>query len=127
MRLIINHYRIPHYFSSSRSYLLYGIFLLFVCSTLISAQPETAMTHLLLPPSPLLNGMGRAGTALPSDEAYGFFYNPAHLGLVTPNANVVVQFYPAHTDWLPGFNFSDLTFYSMAFNLGYAFDLNWQG
>ncbi len=87
----------------------------------IHAQGIAAVPFVRIPPSPLLNGMGEVGTALPNNEAYGFFYNPAQLGFTSQKTNISVQFYPTRMDWLPSFNFSDLTYNSLAVNLGYHF------
>lgn len=87
----------------------------------LPAQGEATMLFLLIPPSPVLNGMGRAGAALPTNEAYGFYHNPAQLGYTSQTVNAAVQFYPSKTDWLPEFNFPDLTYNSFALNLGYNF------
>jgi len=55
------------------------------------------MPFLNMSPSPLLSGMGQVGTALPNEEAYGFYYNPAHLGQFDQKIHGVFQFYPAKT------------------------------
>lgn len=92
-----------------------------IYSNPLPAQGEATMLFLLIPPSPLLNGMGQVGAALPTNEAYGFYYNPAQLGYTGQTVNAALQFYPSKTDWLPAFNFSDLTYNSFALNLGYNF------
>jgi hypothetical protein len=84
-------------------------------------QVQTAMPFLNLAPSPLLNGMGQLGTALPNQESFGLFYNPAHTGRVAEHSNLGIQFYPTSTDWLPGLNFSDLKLNNFAVHAGYKF------
>jgi len=88
-------------------------------SNVLFAQGEATMLFLKIPPSPLLNGMGQVGAALPNSEAYGFYYNPAHLGNSSQTMNFAIQFYPAKMDWLPALNFPDLTYDNLALNLGY--------
>lgn len=97
------------------------ISMLLIFSNPLPAQGEATMLFLLIPPSPILNGMGQVGTALPTNEAYGFYYNPAQLGYTGQTVNAALQFYPSKTDWLPAFNFGDLTYNNLALNLGYNF------
>ncbi|MBI5324961.1 MAG: hypothetical protein HZB41_06780 [Ignavibacteriae bacterium] len=44
-------------------------------SYLISQSVEAYF--LLYSPSPIITGIGGAGTAIPTDDPYNFFYNPA--------------------------------------------------
>ncbi len=98
-------------------------FVILIASSRVGyTQFDLAMPFLMLSPSPLHNGMGQIGTALPTDEAYSLYYNPAHLGLNSQNTNGIFQFYPSKTEWLPGFTFDDLTLSSLALNLGYQFE-----
>jgi hypothetical protein len=90
-------------------------------SNSVLAQGEASLLFLKISPSPLLNGMGQVGAALPNTEAYGFYYNPAQLGNSSRTVNVAFQFYPSRTNWLPGFNFGGPTYDNLALNLGYNF------
>ena len=47
-----------------------------------------------IPPSPSINGHGGAGTAFLSEDAFGFFYNPAHLGYIGNTINFSLHVYP---------------------------------
>ena len=44
------------------------------------SQGEAAVPFLLLQPSPSLSAMGQTGTALPTEDPFGFIWNPAQLG-----------------------------------------------
>lgn len=94
------------------------IFVILITKTGL-AQGEASMLFLRIPPSPLLNGMGRVGTALPTTDVHGFYFNPAQLGYASQTTNLAFQFYPTKTEWLPQFNISDMTYNSYAMNLGY--------
>ncbi len=89
-------------------------------STGLLAVPSgaQAQTVLSLSPSAQQNGMGGAGVALPTTDAAGFFYNPAHLGHLGRAANLAVQAYPDATTWLPGFG-RDLRLSNTAVSAGY--------
>ena len=85
------------------------------------SQGETALPFLLTHPAPYLNGMAGAYTALPTNDAFGFYFNPAQLGNFGRDKNFSLQSYSEKTNWLPSFNISDLTFRSTAINAGYNF------
>ena len=82
---------------------------------------EEAMSFLLIHPSPDLNGMAGAFTALPANDAFGFYFNPAQLGNFSRESNFSYHFYDGNVDWLPEFTNADLTFRSMAISAGYNF------
>jgi hypothetical protein len=84
------------------------------------SQGEAAVPFLLLQPSPSLSAMGQTGTALPTEDPFGFLWNPAQLGYTSQNNNFSFIFYPSKLDWLPKFNL-DLEVKSLAFNVGYNF------
>jgi hypothetical protein len=88
-------------------------------SSLTSAQDGTALPFLDYPVSPSLNGMGAVGTALPTDDPFGFLYNPAQLGYTSRENNLSFSIYPSSVDFSPGIS-SDVNAY--AFNLGYDFN-----
>ncbi len=100
-------------------YLLLLIFVPFIKTGF--AQGETAMVFLRIHPSPDLNAMAGAFTALPTDDAFGFYYNPAQLGHFSKERNLSYHFYDGNVDWLPQFTYSDLTFRSTAVSAGYNF------
>ena len=62
--------------------------------------------------------MGQTGTALPTEDPFGFLWNPAQLGYTSQNNNFSFIFYPSKLDWLPELN-ADLEVKGLAFNLGY--------
>ncbi len=74
---------------------------------------------LLYSPSPAITGMGGAGTALPSDDPYNFFYNPAQLGLSGEN-HVSIGIYPSPVHISPAF--SDILFSN--YTLHGAYDMS---
>lgn len=84
------------------------------------AQGEAAVPFLLLNPSPSLNAMGATGTALPTEDPFGFLWNPAQLGHTSQTNNLSFIFYPAKLEWIPAFNL-DLELKAIAFNAGYNF------
>ena len=84
------------------------------------AQGEAAVPFLLMNPSPSLSAMGATGTALPTEDPFGFLWNPAQLGYTSQTNNLSYIFYPAKLEWLPAINL-DLELKAMAFNAGYNF------
>ena len=100
--------------------LFIGLFILSFSSSLF-AQGEATMMFLRIPPSPILNGMGGVGTALPINEPFAFHYNPAQLGYNSQTTNWAYQFYPSKIQWWPGWNMPDITFNSSVWVGGYNF------
>ena len=98
------------------------IFVLFFCLFQIKsfAQGEAAVPFLQLNPSPSLSAMGATGTALPTDDPFGFLWNPAQLGYTSQSNNLSYIFYPAKLEWAPTFNL-DLELKGIALNAGYNF------
>jgi hypothetical protein len=84
------------------------------------AQGEAAVPFLLLNPSPSLSAMGATGTALPTEDPFGFLWNPAQLGLTSQINNLSFIFYPTKLEWIPVWN-ADLELNSIALNAGYNF------
>ena len=84
----------------------------------IFPQGEAAVPFLLINPSPSLSAMGSTGTALPTDDPFGFLWNPAQLGHTSQTNNLSFIFYPSKIDWL-GLDLIELN--SLAFNAGYNF------
>lgn len=68
------------------------------------AQGEAAVPFLLLNPSPSLSAMGATGSALPTNDPFGFLWNPAQLGYTSQTNNLTFIFYPTPVDWIPSFN-----------------------
>ena len=64
------------------------------------SQGEAAVPFLLLNPSPSLSAMGATGTALPTEDPFGFLWNPAQLGYTSQTNNLSFIFYPSKIDWL---------------------------
>jgi hypothetical protein len=95
-------------------------FITLICYTVgLNAQGVYTMPFLTFDPSPKLNGMAGVFTALPTDDVYGSYYNPAQIGVFSSKNNFTVGFFPQKTDWLPGANRGDLTFHANAFAAGY--------
>lgn len=93
---------------------------LIVLSTLLSSVTlAQAIPFLLLPLSPSLNAMGATGTSIPTDDPYGFLFNPAQLGYTSQTTNLSFIFYPSKVNLL-GFDQFKLT--GIALNLGYNFN-----
>jgi len=84
------------------------------------SQGEAAIPFLTLQPSPSLAAMGATGTALPTEDPFGFLWNPAQLGYTSQNNNFSFIFYPSKTEWLPEI-FSDFELKGVAMNFGYNF------
>ncbi|MEJ2054049.1 MAG: hypothetical protein P8X42_09030 [Calditrichaceae bacterium] len=57
-----------------------GILISILCCNFLKAQGESAVPFVTIQPSPGLNGMAGAYTALPTHDTFGFFYNPAQTG-----------------------------------------------
>lgn len=85
------------------------------------AQGESAVPFLLIHPGTNLNGMAGAFTALPTNDPFGQYYNPAQLGNFGREQNFAIQFYPNKTHWLPTFRYTKLSFLSKAIAVGYNF------
>lgn len=94
------------------------IILTFALQNISYSQGEAAIPFLSLPVSPTQSAMGAAGTSLPTDDPYGFLFNPAQLGYTSQSNNLSFIFYPSDINWL-GSNI--ITISGIAFNLGYNF------
>ncbi len=85
------------------------------------AQGEGAVPFLTLQQSPMLWGAGQIGTAIPTDNALGFYLNPAQLGNFARDNNLALSFMPNITDW--GKNlFHGITFHTFGLTVGYNFN-----
>ena len=69
------------------------------------SQGEAAVPFLLLQPSPSLGAMGQTGTAFPTEDPFGFLWNPAQLGYTSQNNNFSFIFYPSKYEWMPTIQF----------------------
>lgn len=98
--------------------LFLSLFFLLLFTNKTFSQGEAAVPFLLLQPSPSLAAMGQTGTALPTEDPFGFLWNPAQLGYTSQNNNFSFIFYPSKLNWLPTFNL-DLEVKGLAFNVGY--------
>ena len=96
------------------------LFLFNLFSVTNFAQGEAAVPFLLLNPSPSLSAMGSTGAALPTEDPFGFLWNPAQLGYTSQTNNLSFIFYPSKVDWAPAFNV-DLELNAIALNVGYNF------
>lgn len=100
--------------------LLIGLISFIFLNNKTYSQGEAAVPFLLLQPSPSLSAMGQTGTALPTEDPFGFLWNPAQLGYTSQTNNLSYIFYPSKIDWLPAFNL-DIELMGLAFNAGYNF------
>jgi len=110
------------------------LFLFNLFSVTNFAQGEAAVPFLLLNPSPSLSAMGATGTALPTEDPFGFLWNPAQLGYNSFNNNLSFIFYPNPVEWIPqifdaevnalafnvGYNFKDIIEFPLSFGFGYT-------
>lgn len=94
--------------------------LLYLFSVTSFAQGEAAVPFLLQNPSPSLSAMGATGTAPPTEDPFGFLWNPAQLGYTSQTNNLSYIFYPSKLEWIPAFNL-DFELRAIAFNAGYNF------
>jgi len=96
------------------------LFFLHLFSFKTFPQGEAALPFLLIQPSPSLSAMGQTGTALPTEDPFGFIWNPAQLGHNSLNNNLSFIFYPSPVEWVPTF-YADIELNALAFNVGYNF------
>ena len=82
------------------------------------SQGEAAIPFLVFPVSPAQNAMGATGTSLPTDDTYGFLFNPAQLGYTSQSNNLSFIFYPSKIEWE---NFNQASLNGIGLNLGYNF------
>ena len=95
------------------------IILFFFISTLKAQLNTVGVPFILsLPPSANLNAAGGAFAALPTDDPFGFYYNPAQLGQFSQNSNAAIQF--DRRNWT-AFGLEDLHFFNLGISTGYNF------
>jgi hypothetical protein len=99
------------------NFIFIGILVLSAFNCLL-AQGEAAIPFLAIPISPAQNAMGATGTSLPTDDVYGFLFNPAQLGYTSQSNNLSFIFYPNNIKWA---NFNQVSLTGMGLNLGYNF------
>jgi hypothetical protein len=92
--------------------------LLLLATNFSFSQGEAAIPFLVFPVSPAQNAMGATGTSLPTDDTYGFLFNPAQLGYTSQSNNLSFIFYPSKIEWE---NFNQASLNGMGLNLGYNF------
>jgi hypothetical protein len=95
------------------------VIIIFILSGNLYAQYETALPFLYLNPSPQLNGLGMSGTAYPTYDPAGFYYDPAQLGYISQTNNISMQIYPSNVNWL---NYNRINYRNASFNIGYNFE-----
>jgi hypothetical protein len=95
------------------------IFVLFFCLFQLNSFAQ-GVQFLQVNPSPSLSAMGATGAALPTNDPFGFLWNPAQLGYNSLHNNLSFIFYPTPVDWIPAFNL-DIELNALAFNAGYNF------
>jgi len=81
-----------------------------------SALP--ALPMLYINPSPRINALGMAGASLPTNDPFGFYYNPAQLGYFSQTNNLSYELYPSNEDWL---GLGVWPYRNSAVNIGYNF------
>lgn len=97
------------------------------------SQGEAAVPVLLLQSSPSHSAMGATGIAIPTEDPFGFVFNPAQLGYTSQKNNLSFIFYPSKIDWLgfgefevkgralnAGYNFKNLIGFPISFGFGYS-------
>ena len=96
-----------------------SILILTIFSSNIFAQGEAALPFLNIPLSPNNIGIGGAGTALFSDNEFGFLMNPAIIGYQGKENHIGLNIYPSKTNMgsLPG-----IKIFGSAFTIGYNFE-----
>ena len=90
-----------------------------ILNSVTIAQGEAAIPFLLLGLSPSLNAMGATGTSIPTDDPYGFLFNPAQLGHTSQSTNLSFIFYPSKVNFE---SIDKLKLTGIALNLGYNFN-----
>lgn len=101
----------------------YLIVLVLILIRPIFSQGESAVPFLVLQQSPLLQGAGQIGAAIPMKDALGFYYNPAQLGYFSHENNLSISFMPQKTQWL----FPEWKFQSFGISAGYNFNKDKNG
>jgi hypothetical protein len=94
---------------------------LILSSPLAIGQGEAAVPFLEITSSTQGNGMGGIARTLPSLAATAPIANPGQLGLFTLSNIINFSGYTSNTQWLPAFNFPNLTYDVTAANAGYNF------
>lgn len=89
-----------------------------ILNSVTTAQGEAAIPFLVFPLSPSLNAMGATGTSIPTDDPYGFLFNPAQLGHTSQTTNLSFIFYPSKVIFE---SIDQLKLTGIALNLGYNF------
>ncbi|MCO5250648.1 MAG: hypothetical protein M9949_04415 [Candidatus Kapabacteria bacterium] len=86
--------------------------------SVLSAQQTVGTGAMVLTrgTSPIITGVGGAGVAFPVADATSFSYNPAHLGSLMREENLLFTF---STNTI---NLSDIPFKNIALNIGYNLD-----
>ena len=105
---------------SKRSVILWLTLFLLTIPFSIEAQVYTAVPFIMINPSSRLNGMAGAFTALPTNDVYGQYYNPAQLGNFSRDNNLSWQFYN-NSNWFHRFSYTELKYSSTAAAAGYNF------
>jgi hypothetical protein len=93
---------------------------LFSC-TIIFAQSWSILNYLSIQQSPLFNGAGEIGAAVPMQDPAGYYYNPAQLGYYSLNNNVSIFFMPGNNTVLNNQNLFKTTSDSYGITAGYNF------
>ena len=100
-----------------RKYLRLLSIFLFLSAVKLFSQSEGALTFTTLQVSPLLNGSGRIGTAIPNEDILGFYLNPAILGYSSEINHVSTSFMLQKTR-LPSYSSSYYSASTFGINLG---------
>ncbi len=96
------------------------VFMLLFLSGYSFGQGEAAVPFLGFQQSPLFIGAGQIGTAIPSNDAIGFYFNPAQLGYFSIENNFAVSFLPNKTYWFNSRS-PNLSYNNYSFAAGYNF------
>lgn len=100
------------------------LFLIFyLTATRIYAQGATAVPFLLIQPSPHLNGMAGAYSALATSDPFGQYFNPAQLAYFGKKNNIAFQFFTRRTPFQSSIIKNNEVFLvSSAFSAGFTSD-----
>jgi hypothetical protein len=81
-------------------------------------QGETAVPFLLIPANPAANGFGGISTSVVSSNPMATIANPAQVGIFSLTQYFSASTYVPKTDWLPGLDYSGVTYNVSAVNAG---------
>jgi hypothetical protein len=111
---------LPYRIKYSTVHILINLFIFASYPSILNSQTPGSTDFLIYPPSPVAQAMGGAGVALPTDDAFGMYFNPAILGISAKENNISANFYPVKHKFnqLNSKSFSEITSQDFAINAG---------